>query len=152
MKNSKKTTRKRTGARSQKAAPLSINPAVRPSKMARRDPFHAREAERYENPLPSREYILATLKEQGVPVTDVELHALLGIRREEVKQFNRRLAAMEREGQIMRNRREAICVVEKLDLVAGRVQGHPDGFGFLVRDDKGSDLRSEEHTSELQSH
>ena len=40
----------------------------------------------------------------------------------------------------MRNRREAICVVEKLDLVAGRVQGHPDGFGFLVRDDKGSDL------------
>ena len=71
MKNSKKTTRKRTGARSQKAAPLSINPAVRPSKMARRDPFHAREAERYENPLPSREYILATLKEQGVPVYDV---------------------------------------------------------------------------------
>ena len=28
----------------------------------------------------------------------------------------------------------------KADLVRGRVQGHPDGFGFLVRDDRGPDL------------
>ena len=106
----------------------------------KRDPHYAREAERYENPMPSREYILATLKEQGVPVAQQELATLLGIREEEAEPFQRRLGAMEREGQIMRNRREAICVVEKLDLVAGRVQGHPDGFGFLVRDDKGPDM------------
>ena len=105
-----------------------------------RDPFYEREVERYENPLPSREYILATLKEQGVPVAEHELCALLGINVDETRQFTRRLAAMEREGQIMRNRRDAICIVEKLDLVAGRVQGHPDGFGFLVRDDKGPDM------------
>jgi len=105
-----------------------------------RDPQYEREAERYEHPLPSREYILAILKEQGVPVTEPELSSLLGVRGEESVPFARRLAAMEREGQIMRNRREAICVVEKLDLIAGRVQGHPDGFGFLVRDDKGPDM------------
>jgi ribonuclease R len=40
----------------------------------------------------------------------------------------------------MRNRKNAICVVEKLDLTRGRVQGHPDGFGFLIRDDGGDDL------------
>ena len=102
-----------------------------------RDPFYEREILRYENPLPSREYILATLKEKGVPVAQVELCALLDIHEDEARQFTRRLAAMEREGQIMRNRRDAICIVEKLDLVAGRVQGHPDGFGFLVRDAMG---------------
>jgi ribonuclease R len=105
-----------------------------------RDPHHAREAGRYEHPLPSREFILSTLKQQGVPVAEQELFLLLDIREAQAGAFTRRLGAMEREGQIMRNRREAICIVEKLDLVAGRVQGHPDGFGFLVRDDKGPDM------------
>ena len=114
----------------------------RPTLTARnqRDPFYEREVLHYENPLPSREFILATLKEQGVPVAENELSALLDIREDESRPFTRRLAAMEREGQIMRNRRGDICIVEKLDLVAGRVQGHPDGFGFLVRDDKGPDM------------
>ena len=124
-------------------APHVATPPVATLSLAsrhQRDPFYEREVERYENPLPSREYILATLKEQGVPVAEHELCALLGINVDETRQFTRRLAAMEREGQIMRNRRDAICIVEKLDLVAGRVQGHPDGFGFLVRDDKGPDM------------
>ena len=51
--------------------------------------------------------------------------------------FSRRFSAMERDGQIMRNRKHAICVVDKLDLIKGKVQGHPDGFGFLVPDDGG---------------
>jgi ribonuclease R len=58
----------------------------------------------------------------------------------ELEGVSRRLAAMQRDGEIIRNRRDAICVVEKLDLIRGRVQGHPDGFGFLVRDDGGQDL------------
>ena len=116
-----------------------IAPAQRADRN-RRDPFYEREVLRYDNPLPSREFVLATLKEQGVPVAEPELMALLGIHGEEMRAFTRRLAAMQREGQIMRNRRDDICVVEKLDLIAGRVQGHPDGFGFLARDDKGPDM------------
>ncbi|HEY6043827.1 MAG TPA: ribonuclease R, partial [Nitrosospira sp.] len=54
--------------------------------------------------------------------------------------FDRRLGAMLREGQIMRNRKGDICVVEKLDLIKGRVQGHADGFGFLIPDDGSPDL------------
>ncbi len=105
-----------------------------------RDPYLEREAQRYEEPLPSREFILETLAEQGVPVAQADLEKLLEIEPHEQKTFSRRIAAMEREGEIMRNRRDALCVVEKLDLVRGRVQGHPDGFGFLIREDKGPDM------------
>ena len=104
------------------------------------DPFLERERARYARPVPSREYILQTLTERGVPVAEDELERLLGIAPGEREAFSRRLAAMEREGEIMRNRRNAICVVDKLDLIRGRVQGHPDGFGFLIRDDRGPDM------------
>ncbi len=105
-----------------------------------RDPHIARETRRYERPVPSREFILETLQRRGVPVSGGELERLLHITPAERDAFARRLAAMERDGEIMRNRRNAICVVAKLDLVRGRVQGHPDGFGFLARDDGGPDL------------
>lgn len=104
------------------------------------DPFLDRERERYAEPVPSREYILQTLAGQGVPVAEHELERLLGVSAEEREGFSRRLGAMERDGEIMRNRRGAICVVDKLDLIRGRVQGHPDGFGFLIRDDAGPDI------------
>jgi ribonuclease R len=104
------------------------------------DPFLAREQQRYEFPLPSREWILSVLKDEGVPVEPQRLRELLEIRAEEIEAFERRLDAMERDGQIMQNRAGALCVVEKLGLIRGRVVGHPDGFGFLVPDDGGGDL------------
>ena len=48
-------------------------------------------------------------------------------------------SAMERDGQLLTNRKGELCVVAKLDLVVGIVQGHPDGFGFLVPEDGGDD-------------
>ncbi|OAM53381.1 ribonuclease R [Methylovorus sp. MM2] len=104
------------------------------------DPYAKREAENYENPLPSREFILDKMTEQGVPVSVEQLYELLHIGEDEQIIFNRRLNAMEREGQIMRNRKGALCIAEKLHLIAGKVQGHPDGFGFLVPDNGGDDL------------
>jgi ribonuclease R len=117
------------------------NQSTRPARKHRtRDPHYEREAGRYERPVASREFILETLTQRGVPVAEDELERLLSIAPAERDAFTRRIAAMERDGEIMRNRRNAICVVAKLDLVRGRVQGHPDGFGFLVRDDGGPDL------------
>lgn len=100
------------------------------------DPHAAREASRYETPLPSRELILTTMADQGVPLSVEQLYILLDISDKEREIFNRRLNAMEREGQIMQNRKGALCITDKLDLIAGVVQGHPDGFGFLIPDDK----------------
>jgi len=104
------------------------------------DPFLEREREQYEHPLPSREYILQILAEKGVPLEQDDLIALLQIEHDEEELFIRRLRAMERDGQTMRNRKRAICVMDKLDLIKGKVQGHPDGFGFLVPEDGSADL------------
>ncbi len=104
------------------------------------DPFLEREREKYENPLPSREFIMQILTEQGAPVTDEELLGMLRIEEHEEDAFSRRLHAMERDGQIMRNRKGSICMVDKLDLIKGKVQGHPDGFGFLIPEDGRPDM------------
>ncbi|MDD2701024.1 MAG: ribonuclease R [Sideroxydans sp.] len=104
------------------------------------DPFLEREREQYEHPLPSREFILQILAEKGVPLEQDDLIAMLQIEFDEEELFIRRLRAMERDGQIMRNRKRAICVVDKLDLIKGKVQGHPDGFGFLIPEDGSADL------------
>ncbi|HEY0666001.1 MAG TPA: ribonuclease R [Gallionella sp.] len=104
------------------------------------DPYLEREREQYENPLPSREFIMQILTEQGAPMTDEELQHILHIRKDEIDLFSRRLRAMERDGQIMRNRKRSICVMDKLDLIKGKVQGHPDGFGFLIPEDGSQDM------------
>jgi ribonuclease R len=103
------------------------------------DPHLDREAGRYENPLPSREFILQTLASEDAPADAVHLMKLLGVQPDEEEAFGRRLAAMEREGQIVQNRRGDLLVPERVDLIRGRVEGHPDGFGFLVPDSGQSD-------------
>ena len=112
----------------------------KPSKVRKRDPHYEREAGKYENPLPSREYVLSILVERGVPLPFDELAALLDIRAQEFDAFMRRLGAMQRDGQIMQNRRGDYLIPDKADLIRGRVEGHPDGYGFLVRDEEGPDL------------
>ena len=100
------------------------------------DPHAAREAQNYETPLPSRELVLSALSEAGVPLSVSDLYQLLEISEVEQPIFDKRLNAMEREGQIIKNRKNAYCLADKIHLIAGKVQGHPDGFGFLIPDDK----------------
>ncbi|TYP80176.1 MULTISPECIES: ribonuclease R [Nitrosomonas] len=119
---------------------MSINKKIRKSQLRKHDPFIERESERYGTPLPSREFILQVLEEQGIPVSETKLRKLLDITPKETEFFNRRLAAMIRAGQIMLNRKGDICVIEKLELIRGTVQGHSDGYGFLITDNGGPDL------------
>ncbi|MBI4995904.1 MAG: ribonuclease R [Rhodocyclales bacterium] len=97
-----------------------------------------RELAKYDYPLPSREYILQVLAEQGVPVAVERLWQLLDISVEEQTDFSRRLGAMARDAQLLQNRRGDWLIPDKADLIRGRVEGHPDGFGFLVPDEKGA--------------
>jgi len=110
------------------------------SKTRKNDPHFQREVAKYEQPLPSREYVLQVLEEQGKPVSFEELCALLDIHTSEYEMFQRRLAAMEREAQLMRNRKGAFILPERASLIAGRIEGHADGYGFLVPDDASDDL------------
>jgi ribonuclease R len=104
------------------------------------DPYRVREAGKYQNPLPSREYIAQILAQRGVPMGFDELAETLGIHDHERESFDRRLRAMQRDGQLLRNRRDAYLLPDKADLISGRVEGHADGFGFLRRDDGGADI------------
>ncbi len=105
------------------------------------DPQAEREAEKYARPIPSRELIIEILKKQGVPQTREQILEAFGLTSEEDQEaIRRRLNAMERDGQVVRNRRRGYGLVEKLDLVRGRIIAHPDGFGFLVPDDNSDDL------------
>jgi ribonuclease R len=100
------------------------------------DPHASREAHKYDKPAPSREYLLARLEEYGKPITHEKMSRLLGLDDEELQEaVRRRLAAMERDGQVLRNRAGAYALIDKLDLIRGKVLGHRDGFGFLIRED-----------------
>ncbi|MBN3562561.1 ribonuclease R [Aliamphritea spongicola] len=105
------------------------------------DPHAAREADKYERPIASRELIMETLNEQGEPLTRWQLESLLDIQDEDASEaLRRRLRAMERDGQLMRNRKAQYVLLSKLDLIGGRIQGHRDGFGFLIPDEGNDDI------------
>ena len=114
--------------------------ARRAEALRRSDPNLERESSKYENPLPSREFILDVMEQAGQPLTPESLAETLAIKPEEDEAFSRRLQAMARAGQILINRRGVLCVAEKLDLVAGMVQGHPEGYGFFIADDDSEDM------------
>ena len=97
------------------------------------DPHLEREAGRYENPIPSREFILDYLEHSIGPLTHAELCRAFHLKTEqEIDALRRRLGAMERDGQALRNRRGAYGPLDKLNLVKGRVSGHPEGYGFVL--------------------
>lgn len=106
-----------------------------------KDPYADREASTYEHPVPSREYILDCLKEVGRPMTHEQLCKAYGMTDEtSIEALRRRLIAMERSSQLLINRRRAYVLIDKLDLIKGRVQAHRDGYGFLIPEGGGEDL------------
>ncbi len=105
------------------------------------DPYAAREAENYSRPIPSREYLLSFLKERGVPLRFAQLLEALSLNDpQDQEALRRRLRAMERDGQIIRNRRDGYGLLEKMDLVCGRVLAHREGYGRVVPDDGAESL------------
>ncbi len=110
-------------------------------KKRNKDQFAEREAQKYEHPIPSREFILELLAERGSPATfrqlfdELELH-----NRDQKEALRRRLLAMARDGQLLENRRGAYGLVTKMELIPGRIVGHKDGYGFLIPDDESDDL------------
>ena len=105
------------------------------------DPHAAREAAKYENPIPSREVILSLLTEAEKPLDHNNIAKALGLAEDEqVEALQKRLRAMERDGQLMVNRRGAYGLVDKLHLLHCRVQGHRDGYGFAMPLGEGEDI------------
>ena len=105
------------------------------------DPFAAREAEKYDNPVPSREAIMAVLEEAGQPKSLGKILTALGVDDEDGKiAIRRRLKAMVRDGQLLRNRKNLFGLARQMGMVCGLIQGHPDGFGFVIPEAGGEDI------------
>jgi len=105
------------------------------------DPHAAREASRYERPIPSREAILAFLEKNGQLMKAEAIADELGLNRApDFDALTKRLAAMLRDGQLIQNRRGGYGVASKLDLIPGGVIANAEGYGFLRPDAGGDDL------------
>ncbi|MEH6543138.1 MAG: ribonuclease R [Porticoccaceae bacterium] len=102
-------------------------------KHLKRDPHADREAARYEQPITSREYILSLLSKSVGPMTQEELCREFGMDdTDQIEALRRRLQAMVRDGQIVRNRSGGFGALDKMNVIKGRVNGHPEGFGFVI--------------------
>src|SRR5438874_13640133 len=92
---------------------------------------------------PANDYSREILREPeraGEPLEPKELAARLEIRGRERSAFSTGLAALERAGEVVQNRAGALLVAKRIAVVAGRVDGHPDGHGFLVPDEGGASV------------
>ena len=105
------------------------------------DPYAQREAEKYAQPIPSRELILQLIEKGGRPTGRRQIAEAFGLETDDqLEALRRRLRAMERDGQLLFNRRQQYCLVDSHDLIPGRILSYADGFGFLKPDDAGEDL------------
>ena len=106
-----------------------------------KDPFFQRESEKYAEPIPSRELILQVLEEFGRPMSRNQLVSKLEVEEDSKQEaLGFRLRAMLRDCQLMQDRRGRYCLLERINLRRGTIQGHPDGFGFFIPDDGGDDM------------
>jgi len=92
-----------------------------------------------------REAIIDALGQARMPLTPAELAQRVHVSDGKRERFDAELGELEREGRVIRNRAGLLLVAARANLLSGQVQGHRDGFGFLIRDDAGQDLVLPEH-------
>ncbi|WP_341219444.1 ribonuclease R [uncultured Pseudoalteromonas sp.] len=115
--------------------------------------FITKEQEKYENPVPSREFILTHLQERSKPANYAQLCEELAVNDEERQiAFKRRLRAMERDGQLYFNKFKCYALIDEAGLTKGKVIGHRDGFGFLEVEGESKDWFIAKHQMNMVLH
>lgn len=106
----------------------------RRSGRSRRHPGHVPE-------LPDRSALARVLADAGAPMDIDAIAAAFALSQPTARRaLLRRLLAMERDGQVMRDREQGYALAAGREPVPGRVQAHPDGYGFLVPDEGGEHI------------
>jgi ribonuclease R len=83
----------------------------------------------------SSEQILSVMREEvHHPASTRELMQVLKIPREERPAFRRHLNRLVADGDLVQVRGRRYGLADKMDLVVGRLQTHPSGYGFVVPD------------------
>ena len=84
----------------------------------------------------SRDDILRLIKDKvHHPATVRDLAQILRVPREERDGFRRQLKALVADGALLQIRGNRFGLPEKMDVIVGRLQTNPSGFGFVVPDD-----------------
>ncbi|MFZ9311465.1 MAG: ribonuclease R family protein, partial [Arenimonas sp.] len=124
--------------RPQSGKPKTGQPPARHG--AQGDPHFQRESQKYDNPILSREGLLKFLRDAEGPLPLEDLAKALKLDApDRLDALQRRLQAMVRDGQVLLNRRGGYAPAAALDLLAGTVTAHPDGFGFVKFETGGED-------------
>ncbi|MDV4152413.1 ribonuclease R [Clostridium sp. AL.422] len=85
-----------------------------------------------------KETLLSFMREEAYRPMDIqELVAVFDINPDEYKSFKKVLKTMEREGLIVRTKKDKFGVPERLGLVSGKLEVHAKGYGFLIPDVEG---------------
>ncbi|HIM54645.1 MAG TPA: ribonuclease R [Gammaproteobacteria bacterium] len=115
------------------------------------DPHQKRESEKYDNPIPSREYILEFIKDK--PLNKYDLYDLLKVDGKQKKPLTHRLKAMVRDQQLSCDRDGVFSIFSsKSGILIGTIVANPKGFGFIVLDEGGKDLRLNSRQMQLVFH
>ena len=89
----------------------------------------------YKHGVPGPADIMAEMERRGVPQDFKALVAAFKLKGEPQRQaLQKQLKKLVRRGQLLLNRRNEYCLLNKIDAVVGKVAAHRDGFGFLIPD------------------
>lgn len=85
-----------------------------------------------------KQTLLSFMREEAYRPMDIqELVSVFDINPDEYKSFKKVLKSMEKEGVIVRTKKDKFGVPERLGLITGKLQVHQKGFGFLLSDTEG---------------
>ncbi|MBS9778664.1 MAG: ribonuclease R [Gammaproteobacteria bacterium] len=100
------------------------------------DPQYESEKKKYPHPVPSRSYILDTIKESGKSLSFATLAKLFELNRGEKETLHHRIKAMLRDDQLEERGNGKLRIAKPRPAIIGRVFAHPEGYGFFIPDDK----------------
>jgi len=128
--------------------PARLMTSAKTPRKKRSSRSRSKSGEGYEHNVPAAKDILKALKSRGVPTGFSSLAKDFELPDEKARKgLKKQLGRMVTRGQLLKNRRDEYCLLEKIDAVTGKVSAHRDGFGFLVRDDsEGDDIFLPPHT------
>jgi ribonuclease R len=88
-----------------------------------------------------RESLLEFMNEQAYkPMAIHELARIFSIPKDEMKEFEKIIKYMEKDGLIVRTRTDHFGVPSRMGLVIGKLQGHQKGYGFVIPEEVASDV------------
>jgi ribonuclease R len=86
------------------------------------------------------ERVCQTIAGANAPLSIDDLVLALKLPFGQRETLNTLLAELQTAGRVLVNRKGLVLLPARADLIVGKVQGHRDGFGFLIREDGGADI------------